>query len=643
MRYTYEHGPLRLAIVSNKTNNRQAGRLIYQFGDFCLDIDRGTLSRAGENVPLRPKAWAVLAHLVKHHGRLVSRSELIDAVWHNASVCDDSLTQCIVEIRRAIDDPDRERLRTVPRRGFVLEMPVSESTETDAEPSVPPGRHRWYWAVAAIVTLAVGAAQFWQSGGTTVPAPTAAANDKPSIAVLAFSDMSDAQDKQYFAEGVAEEILNHLAAIPELRVISRSSSFTFRDERDDIPAIAEKLNVDFVLEGSVRGTDDELRITAQLIEAASDSHVWAASYDRTVAAVNAIAVQNDVASNVVTAIGVHTGAPLSPPPPRILAVSPEAQDSYLRGMYYLQRLMSDYSSREIYDNAVQHLKAAIAAEPEWVPAYASLGKALHFYATSSYAGPQQIADLFEQSRHYLEEAVRLDPTYGSAYSSLAFIAHSYDRDYGRAEALYAQAEQLGDVSHWGNAILKRSVGKLDEAIGHYQDALLHDPLSSSITWQLADTLRCEGRYEESAMHIGKLLEETPDFVELWRVRAYLSAQLGDLASAKEIIERYRATDHAFRFGATYAVLGMRDAALDALDALEALPEWRPNRYARIALRLNLEDRALHYIEQTAREDPRELAGIQCRDDVAPLADHPRFQAILIDAGVPLRLATASAD
>jgi tetratricopeptide (TPR) repeat protein len=251
--------------------------------------------------------------------------------------------------------------------------------------------------------------------------------------------------------------------------------------------------------------------------------------------------------------------------------------------------------------------------------------------------------MFEHSRNYLEEAVRLDPTYGSAYSSLAFIAHSYDRDYERAEALYAQAEQLGALSHWGYAILNRSVGKLDAAIGHYQEALLRDPLSSSITWQLADTLRCEGRYAESAMHIGKLLEETPEFVELWRVRAYLNAQLGDLASAKEIIERYRETDYAFHFGATYAVLGMRDAALESLDSLEALPEWRPNRYARIALRLDLEDRALHYIEQTAKEDPRELAGIQCRDDVAALVDHPRFQAILAGAGVPLRLATASAD
>jgi TolB-like protein len=629
--------------MSNKTNNRQAGRLVYEFGDFRLDLDRCTLCRDGETVPLRPKAWAVLVHLVQNQGQLVSRTELFDAAWGNASVCDDSLTQCIVEIRRAIDDPDRQRLCTVPRRGFVFEMPVSEAAEDAGLPSKTLSGRHVSWAVAAVATLAVGAGVFWLLPTRDVAAPPDTSVRKPSIAVLPFSDMTDAQDKQYFADGVAEEILNHLALVPELRVISRSSSFAFRDDQYDVPAIADKLAVDFVLEGSVRGTDGDMRITTQLIEAASDSHVWATSYDRKVAGVNAIAVQNDVAVNVVRAIGVHTDVALSTPPSRMLAVNREAQDSYLRGLYNLQRLMSDYSAKEVYDNAIQQLRAAIEAEPEWAPANAALGKALHFYATGPYVRPDDIATTFEESRYYLEEAIRFDPDYGPAYSSLAFIAHAYDRDHERAEALYSRAEQLGTVSHWGYAILQRSVGKLDEAIDHYQQALLHHPLSSSITWQLADTLRCEGRYQESAMHIDKLLEVMPEFVHLWRNRAYLSAQLGDVDQAMEILDRYKHTEHAFKFGAAYAVLGMRDAALDALNALDALPLWRPNHFARIALRLDLEERTLHYIEQTAREEPRELSGIHCRDDVGPLVDHPRFQAILASAGVPLRLATTAAE
>jgi adenylate cyclase len=398
-----------------------------------------------------------------------------------------------------------------------------------------------------------------------------------------------------------------------------------------------------VLEGSVRGSDDDLRITAQLIETASDSHLWAASYDRTVAGVNAIAVQQDVAANVASAIGVHTGVALGSPPKHTLAVSPGAQDSYLRGLYNLQRVMSDYSPKEVYDDAIHQLEATVAAEPDWVPAYAALGKALHFYATSGHLRPHQITATFEESRRYLNEAIRLDPAHGPAYASLAFIAHSFDRDYEQAETLYARATQLGTTSHWGYAILKRSVGKLDESINHYEQALLHDPLSSSITWQLADALRCEGRYEESAMHIDKLLEETPDFVDLWRNRAYLSARLGNVDHAVEITERYRDTEHALKFGATYAALGMRDAAMDALEALDALPLWRPNRFARIALMLDLEERALRYIERTAREDPRELAFIQCRDDVGPLVGNPRFQDILVSVGVPLRLAAAGID
>jgi TolB-like protein/DNA-binding winged helix-turn-helix (wHTH) protein/tetratricopeptide (TPR) repeat protein len=630
--------------MSNKTNKRRAGRPVYEFGDFCLDLDRCILSRDGEPVPLRPKAWAVLVHLVKHQGRLVSRTELIDAVWHNASVCDDSLTQCIVEIRRAIDDPDRERLRTVPRRGFVFEMPVSEVAE-DARPPLKAlyGRHV-SWSIAAIATLAAGVAVFWLLPDRDVSVPPDTAVRKPSIAVLPFSDMTDGQDKQYFADGVAEEILNHLALVPELRVISRSSSFAFRNERHDVPAIAGKLAVDFVLEGSVRGSDGDMRITTQLIEAASDSHVWAASYDRKVAAVNAIAVQNDVAVNVASAIGVQTGVALSSPPARTLAVSPEAQDHYLRGMYYFRRIMSEPSSRETYDNAVEQLQAATRIEPTWAPAYAALGGALHFYATSGHVDSTESAERFEQSRKHLEESIRLDPAHGPAYSSLAFVTHAFDRDYVQAEALYAKAAQLGSLSPWGYAILMRTVGRLDESIEHYEDALLRDPLSIPVTWQLADALRCERRYAESARHIDKLLEESPEAWGLWQFRAYLSAQQGDFDDAREIIDRYRDTEAAPIFGATYALLGRRDDAVASLENIEQHnPHRNPNLYALVALTLGLEERALDYLEATALESPRALGFILCDDDIGPLVDNPRFQAILADAGVPLRVASVGDD
>ena len=139
--------------MSNKTKNRQADRLVYQFGDFCLDVERGTLSRAGAVVPLRPKTWEVLAHLVKHPGELVSRADLIDYIWHNADISDDSVTQCIVEIRRTIGDTDRTKLRTVPRRGFVFELPVSQSPLVEMPADNAPRSRRWIYAAAMPVLL----------------------------------------------------------------------------------------------------------------------------------------------------------------------------------------------------------------------------------------------------------------------------------------------------------------------------------------------------------------------------------------------------------------------------------------------------------------------------------------------------------
>ena len=628
--------------MSNKTNNRQAGRLVYQFGDFCLDVDRGTLSRAGAVVPLRPKCWEVLAHLVKHHGELISRADLIDHAWRNADISDDCLTQCIVEIRRALGDADRTKLRTVPRRGFVFELPVSELPLGKEHVEAPPRARRWLYAAAMPVFLVLVFLSLRTEPGPdeATPAPVTDRDDQPAVAVLAFADMTDAEDRQYFADGVAEEILNHLARIPELRVISRSSSFTFRGEEHDIAAIAESLGVDFVLEGSVRGSGSKLRVTAQLIDAASDSHLWAESFDYDLSAASAIDVQADVAADVALAIGERMGTPVSLPEHEALDVSLVAQEHYLRGMFHLRKIMTVTGSKEDFDLALGNFRTAVEAEPEWAAAHAALGKTLHFHATNHFIAQADVPHTFEASRRSLLEAVRLDPELAVAYASLAFVAHTFDLDFEQAEALYSKAIALGAHPHWGYALMLRSLGRYEEAVDQYREGLLENPLSIGIAMQLANSLRCIGRYTEAAERVDALLEGNPDATGLWSFRAFISARMGDVDGAHEILERYDDTEYAGEFAETYAILGMHDEAEAALDVFDARDRFSPSPYARIAVLIGQEERALEYLEAAASEQPHLMAAMRCKDDIGPLEDDPRFAAILSEAGLPVKLATA---
>jgi TolB-like protein/DNA-binding winged helix-turn-helix (wHTH) protein len=634
--------------MSNNSDNSQASHLAYFFGDFCLDTRRGALCRDRELVPLRPKSYSVLVHLLRHHGELVTRTDLLDTVWHNATVSDDSITQCIVDIRKAIEDTDHTMLRTIPRRGFVFEAPVEErpAEEHPDAPATPApaggGRNarRWSWAAVSIVLVVVSAG-LWTVAQRHEAEPRPPVSSKPSIAVLAFADMTETGDRQYFADGVAEEILNHLSRSPDLRVVSRSSSFTFRDDEKDIPTISERLGVDFVLEGSVRGSGDQLRITAQLIDAGTDEHVWADAYDRELAAGNLIGVQNDIAANVAAAIGVQTGTTPSLPAEAVKSVDPEAMDKFLRGLFYVHRIGSGSVEETDYESAIELMNAAIELEPEWAQPHAAIGTALHFFATSYFVEASEVDAAFEASRRHLLDAIRLDPTYGPAYGSLAFIAHAYDLDFERAEAFYARAEQLGNRGRWGYAIMLRSQGRFEEAIEKYREAMLHNPMSTGLTWQLADSLRCAGRYEEAAGHIDGLLKISPDNRGMWEFRALLAVRMGENDLARQLLDEHGESDDPLLFANVRAALGMRDAGLAALEELDRRPGWFPQGYAMIAVPIGEAERALAYLERVAAEEPRLLTLATCPDDFGPIVDDPRYVALFTEAGIPLRLTAAS--
>ena len=228
----------------------------YTFGRFTLHLDRGALLADGAERALRPKSFALLRHFVENPDRLIDRDEIMETVWPGVFVTDESIAQCISDIRRALGDSDQRLLRTLPRRGFLFTPRPLRRMEPDSSG----------WAAVSADPI---------SPSTPLPRLP----DKPSIAILPFQNMSGDPEQEYFADGMVEEITTALARIPWLFVVARNSSFTFKGQSVDVKQVGRELGVRYVLEGSVRKAVGRVRITGQLIDAVSGTHLWADHFD----------------------------------------------------------------------------------------------------------------------------------------------------------------------------------------------------------------------------------------------------------------------------------------------------------------------------------------------------------------------------
>lgn len=413
----------------------------YRFGAFALDLDRRVLLHEDREVPLRPKSFDVLQLLVERAGLLVSKDDLLETVWPGSIVSDDSLSQCLFEIRRALSDRERSIVRTVPRRGVIFELPVS-SLE-DATGSVGrAGQSRWSLrslrftggAVLALVALALGwLLRFGHPGGASDPEAISKTVVQPqaenAIAVLAFEDLSQEGDYGWFAEGLSQEVLNLLAQVPELSVIARTSSFSFRGSDADISTIAERLDVTHVLEGSVRKDGEQLRITVQLVAAESDSHLWSRSYDRVLHDV--FGVQSDIARAVAEALQLELLDARARPADHV--PDPQAWSLYLRARYfYDQRGPGDLA------RAAELYRQSIERDPHWAAPWAGLAAT---HQVMLVGGEIDIDEGLRIQREAARRALELAPLDATVLMRAARAA-GMDGDQEQSWALFYRAREL---------------------------------------------------------------------------------------------------------------------------------------------------------------------------------------------------------
>ena len=481
-------------------NNRMQNA--FRLGEWIVRPQRSIIERGDETVHLKPKSMAVLECLALTAGEVVSRDTLFDTVWPGAVVSDDALTQCIVELRKAVGDTARDArfIETIPKKGFRL-VPAVEPINGDpgngqmeSQPPISAGGERWYLSgravsiAAGVVFVVIVVAWNWLASPDRQR--TLIIEDTPSIAVLPFIDLGPDKDQEYFADGLSEDLLNKLARIKDLRVSGRTSSFYFKGKNEALEEIGSALDVGYVLEGSVRRSGDELRITSQLVDVSNGFQLWSDNYDRPLDDI--FEIQDDIAEAVAMALSITLGVG------EIGGLvggtaNPDAYNEYLLA----QSLYREFSVESILA-AIEHFKLAIEIDPGYALAWERLAD---IFVSSLYIPSLELqGDWRQLSEEALEHAMNLAPTSQAIIATMAY-RHIHLNEWQEAARVLEGGESpeisTNDTLVRTNAHFLGSVGRSREAIPLMERARRLDPLSGTVSIYLVPEYVEVGRYEEA--------------------------------------------------------------------------------------------------------------------------------------------------
>jgi TolB-like protein/tetratricopeptide (TPR) repeat protein len=499
--------------------------------------------------------------------------------------------------------------------------------------AVAPKRRLWLTgrvtgALAFVLSLSILSVWLFRSRG---PAPAGIR----SLAVLPLENLSGDASQNYFADGMTDELITDLAQISALRVISRTSVMAYKGARKPLPQIARELNVDAVVEGTVLRSGDQVRITAQLIEASTDKHLWSQSYEGELR--DTLALQSRVASAIADQIRINLTPREQAALKNVKVVNPEAYESYLKGRYFWNKRTADGLKA-----ALAYFKQAIEEDPKYAKAYSGLADTYALLGDWQYA-VMTPKEAFPEAKAAAIHALELDNTLGEAHNSLAFVLDGFDWDLDAGGREFQRAIELNPgyatAHHW-YAWHLTLLGRFDEALAEMRKAENLDPLSLIINADLAELLGLAHSYDDSIRQSLKTIEMDPNFALAHNqlAQAYLQKHMyaEAVAELQKAVELSRDSPTCIaNLARAYVASGKREEAVKLLNTLKKRSTTGYSNASEIAMiyaSLGDTDQAMNWLEKGFEE--RFNPGVLLRPGFDPLRSDPRFQNLLRRIGLP---------
>ena len=639
---------------------------MYVFDDFTLDVREHSLRRGDRVIHLRPKTFETLLMLVKRRGEVVKKDDLLESLWSGVIVTEGALSHCIEEARTALkDDPHHPRyIQTVPKVGYKfvaevrtendqeegakvqkeieeeistsLEVRVNEETVENEEMTVPlsgrrvpvPGRRisttliAGALALIAIITLGVVVLLLRMDREEHSAAIR-------SIAVLPFKNLAQNSEQEYVADGLTDALTAELARIGQLRVLSRTSATRAKERKMSLTDVASAFDVDAVIEGSVLRSGDRVLITAELIDARKDRHLWSESYDREFKDV--VQTLRQVTMSIAGEIRISLTTQESTHLVNAVHTDPAAYEAYLKGRYFWNKRW-DLGFR----NAMECFEEAVARDPGYAAAYAGLADCYNMLGNYDLVPPKQA---FPRAKAAALKALELDASLADAHASLGFTLMMYDWRWTEAESEYQQAIALNpscvSAHHW-YALYQAMHGKFNEASAEMNKAKALDPLSLIVLTNSGWVRYFAGDYEGAIRIFHDCLQMDPDFISThiklgWAYEQ--SGQPGRAVDEFQLAFTLAAGDRAILLmcAHAYALAGQRDQARDILSRVlqHADSTYVPAFHVGDAYAaLGDKDRAFRWLRKAVDERSGWLCWLRVDPKLEGLRGDARFRALL---------------
>jgi TolB-like protein len=569
----------------------------YEFGPFRVDARERRLLRQGEVVPLTPKVFDVLLVLVQNSGRLLSKNEVMKLVWPNTAVEEGNIARNISTLRNALGERPREHqyIETIPWRGYRFVAKVREAPVDCGRPAIN------------------------------------------SIAVLPFINAASDPDLDYLADGIAENLINDLSQLTQLKVMSRNSTFRYKGRETDAQDVGRDLKVQAVVIGRIARYEDFLSISVELVDAHEEAHIWGAQYIRKPSDI--FTMQETIAQEIAEKLRLKLTVEQRQRLTKRRTENTEAYQLYLKGRYYFNKLTVDGVQK-----GIEHHQQAVRKDPRYALAYAALGDCYNYLAQPG------------EAKQAVSKALELDESLGEAHASLGFFKFVYDWDFAGAEREFKQALELNpnyaEAHHW-SAIYFGNVGRHDEAAGEAKLAVELDPLSLLMNMTPGLTAYLARDYDRAVVELSKVIDMEPSFPAAHSVLGNVYLQQGLFEQAmteyQKVLELSKGvapveTSMKAIIAHAYAKSGKRSKALKLLAELIAatrdtnqLPgviNVSPHSIAEIYCALAQTEKAFEWLNKAYDQHDMQMVSLKVNPTLDLLRSDPRFGELARRVGLP---------